>query len=185
MVKKKKEEEEKNNIDEEEESFKKGKRSSSGTTRRKAEPKKNSKTTKKGNNRTGSRKEPNRKKKKMGKKTKFLIAIIIIVIVIIIGIGGMSGAEDYMTVGDVIDEESKYMNKYVEVRGTVKDESWDTVNSTFILTDGESDMLINYTDLLPSNFQEGKDVVVKGTVRKNIVMEIQVKEIEVGCPSKY
>ena len=126
-----------------------------------------------------------KKKKKMGKKTTILIAVVVIIIVLIIGIGGMEGGEDYMTVSDVLEDEEKYIGSYIELRGVVKEESWDMFNRTFILVDDDNEMFMNYTDLLPSNFEEGKDVVVKGTLRKKAVLEIEVKEIEVGCPSKY
>lgn len=126
-----------------------------------------------------------RKKKRMSKKTTILIAVVVIIIVLIIGVGGMGGGEDYMTVSDILEDEGKYLDKYIEVRGVVKEESWDMFNRSFILIDDDNEMFMNYTELLPSNFEEGKDVVVKGTLRNKEALEIEVKDIEVGCPSKY
>jgi cytochrome c-type biogenesis protein CcmE len=44
---------------------------------------------------------------------------------------------------------------------------------------------VNYTDLLPSNFVEGKDVVVKGMLYERSELTVEAKEIIVGCASKY
>jgi cytochrome c-type biogenesis protein CcmE len=114
-----------------------------------------------------------------------LVAIIIIVIVIIAGFWGVHGGEDYATVSDITGNQSDHLNKEVEVKGTVKQESLDMINKTFIITDEKNDLMVNYTDILPSNFAEGKDVVVVGKLSDRSGLVVDVEEIIVGCPSKY
>ncbi|MCK5561070.1 MAG: cytochrome c maturation protein CcmE, partial [Thermoplasmata archaeon] len=86
---------------------------------------------------------------------------------------------------EILKDKTKHLNKHVEVRGTVKEETLDSQNKTFVLTDDKADLLVNYTGFLPSNFEEGKDVVVKGTLREQIIVFIEADEIVVGCASKY
>lgn len=125
-------------------------------------------------------------KKKLGKKGVIIIvAIVIIIIVLIVGLWGMTGGEDYPTPSEILKDKTKHLNNHVEVRGTVKQDTLDTQNKTFVLTDDKADLLVNYTDFLPSNFEEGKDVVVKGTLREQIIVFIEADEIVVGCASKY
>ena len=114
-----------------------------------------------------------------------LVAIIIIVVVIIAGFWGVHGGEDYATVSDITDNQNDHLNKDVEVKGTVKQESLDMINKTFIITDEKNDLMVNYTDILPSNFAEGKDVVVVGKLSDRSGLVVDVEEIIVGCPSKY
>ena len=125
------------------------------------------------------------RKLRLGKIFPALIAIVVIVVVLVVGTWGMWGGTDYPSVKDVLGDQGKYLNKYVEVRGTVKLQSLDVNNTTFVLSEGSSDIRVNYTGALPSNFEEGKDVVVKGTLRKEAALVLLAKEIVVGCASKY
>lgn len=125
------------------------------------------------------------KKLRLGKLLPALIAIVVIVLVIVVGTWGMWGGTDYPSVKDVLGDQGKYLNKYVEVRGTVKLLSLDVNNTTFVLSEGSSDLRVNYTGALPANFEEGKDVVVKGTLRKETALVLFAKDIVVGCASKY
>jgi len=125
------------------------------------------------------------KKRRLGKKAVALIVIAVIGLVLVVGLWGMWGGTGYLTVGDVTANQGKYLDKYVEVRGTVQTGSLDTGNSTFNLTEKSSELRVNYTGALPSNFEEGKDVVIKGTLRSNGGLVLVAKEITVGCASKY
>jgi cytochrome c-type biogenesis protein CcmE len=126
------------------------------------------------------------KKKRMSKKVVIAIAVIAIIIVLIVGLWGMQdNGTDYPTVSKIINNKSKHLDKEVEIRGTVKLDGYDPFNKTFILTDGDNDLLINYTGVLPSNFEEGKDVVVFGRLVQKAELEVEADEIVVGCASKY
>ncbi len=126
-----------------------------------------------------------KKKRKWNKKTKILVGVIVIVVVLMIGFWGMHSSTNYLSVSDIVDNEDKYLNEEIEVKGTVKKDSVDQDNRTFVLTDGKNDIKINYTGSLPASFEEGKDVVVKGTLRRYDVLVIDVEEIVVGCSSEY
>jgi cytochrome c-type biogenesis protein CcmE len=125
------------------------------------------------------------KKLRLGKILPAIIGIVVIVLVLVAGTWGMWGGTDYPSVKDVLGDQGKYLNKYVEVRGTVKLQSLDVNNTTFVLSEGSSDIRVNYTGALPANFEEGKDVVVKGTLRNLGGLVLVSKEIVVGCASKY
>lgn len=126
-----------------------------------------------------------KKKRKLGKKIYIIIGVIIIVVVLIIGFWGVHGGESYPTVSDVLKDMNKYLDKDVEIKGNVKKDSIDLMNRTFILTDGDKDLKINYTDLLPSNFEEEKEVVIRGRLYQRTELILEAEEIIVGCPSKY
>jgi cytochrome c-type biogenesis protein CcmE len=128
-----------------------------------------------------------KKKKRLSKKAKVIIAVLVIIIVIFIGLWGMHSSGDYKTVSEVLNNKDKYLNKYVEVKGTVEKDSISLSNKTFIISDENNELLVNYTTFgsLPGSFEEGKDVVIKGTLREDIVMYIDAKEVVVGCASKY
>jgi cytochrome c-type biogenesis protein CcmE len=113
------------------------------------------------------------------------IAIIVIIIVLIIGLWDTGEGKDYSTVSEIIDDSEKYIDENIEFRGTVKKDTLDDFNKTFILTDDKNDLRVNYTGLLPSNFEEGKDVVIKGTLRQETELVVEAEEIIVGCASKY
>jgi cytochrome c-type biogenesis protein CcmE len=127
-----------------------------------------------------------KKKKKLSKKAIIIIVAIIVIAVIIIYAGwAMTGGASYPTVSEVIKDKSKYIDDQVEVKGTVKEDTIDTVNKTFVITDDKNDLRINYTGVLPSNLVEGTDVVVKGILRETDILFIESEEITVGCASKY
>lgn len=126
-----------------------------------------------------------KKQWRLGTKGKVAIAIAVIAAVLIVGTWGMWGGSGYLSVGDVTANEGKYLDKYVEVRGTVKSQSLDTANRTFVLTDKSTELKVNYTGAPPADFTEGKDVVVKGTIRSAGGLVLVAKEIVVGCASKY
>lgn len=134
-----------------------------------------------------SKPEPG-KKKRMNKKVVVVVAVIVIIIVLIIGLWGLQdNRTDYPTVSKILEGRNKYLNKEVEFRGTVKIGGYDPFNKTFILTDDENDLRVNYTGVLPSNFEENKDVVVKGILHEynELVVVANADDVTVGCASKY
>ncbi|MBM4248831.1 MAG: cytochrome c maturation protein CcmE [Euryarchaeota archaeon] len=127
-----------------------------------------------------------RKKRRLGRRATVAIAVALIAVVLVVGLWGMWGGNaSYLGVKEVTSNQGKYLDRYVEVRGTVKLQSHNTTNRTFTLLEGSSGILVNYTGAPPSNFEEGKDVVVKGTLRSDGGLVLVAKEILVGCASKY
>jgi cytochrome c-type biogenesis protein CcmE len=125
------------------------------------------------------------RKPRLGRILPVVLAIVVISLVLVVGTWGMWGGSDYPSVKDVVSDKGKYLNKYLEMRGTVKLQSLDVNNTTFVLFEDKSEIRVNYTGILPQNFEEGKDVVVKGTLRDENGLVIKAKEIVVGCASKY
>jgi cytochrome c-type biogenesis protein CcmE len=126
-----------------------------------------------------------KKRRRLGTGFKVAIAVSVIALVLVSGLWGMWGGTGFLTVNDVTANQGKYLNNYVEVRGTVKLQSHDLANRTFILSENSRELKVNYTGAPPSNFEEGKDVVVKGTLRSSGGLVLVAKEIVVGCASKY
>ena len=95
-----------------------------------------------------------------------------------------SGTNPYF--GPVAETPMAAFDKTVEVKGTVAKNSIDESGKSFVITDGENDINITYPDMLPANFKEEIDVVIKGTLREQGgLLVIEANEIVVGCPSKY
>jgi cytochrome c-type biogenesis protein CcmE len=126
-----------------------------------------------------------RSKSKRNKAIIISVAIVVIIIVLIIGLWDTGEGQDYSTVSEILDESEKHLDKEIEFRGTVKKDTLEEVNKTFVLTDDKNDLRVNYTDLLPSNFEEGKDVVIRGILRQETELVVEAEEIIVGCASKY
>jgi len=139
----------------------------------------------KGSSKKKNKKEPKKKKSRRGLVITVILAIILVLVIVLIAFWGYMTSTDYMTVGDVVNNKEDHIDEYVEVKGTVGTNTLDTFNRTFRLTDGDRTLNVTYTGSLPSNFEEGKDVVVKGTLREQQGLVLEADEIVVGCPSKY
>lgn len=90
-----------------------------------------------------------------------------------------------MTVSEVVDNSSTYLNKDIQVLGTVANGSVTYKNTSIVfnLTDEETIIKVNYTGNPPQNFQEGTQIVVIGElVSPNT---LKAAEMLVKCPSKY
>jgi cytochrome c-type biogenesis protein CcmE len=125
------------------------------------------------------------KKLKLTKRNKIIIAVIIILAAVGICVWGMIPPE-FLTVSEVMDNPNKYKGKEIEVKGTVANLNATGPVKTFDLTDGKSVMHVEYEGALPSEFKEGKDVVVKGKLEaRGEEWVFKATEITVGCPSKF
>ncbi|MCK4948529.1 MAG: cytochrome c maturation protein CcmE [Thermoplasmata archaeon] len=126
-------------------------------------------------------------KKKLILKVVVVLAVIAILVVIFLS---AAPADPYDTVDKVMADPSKYEGKQVEVRGTV--ETWLPFESAFNLTGySEEDptyIVISY-NAVPSQFANGKDVVVKGLFHHNgsayQIDVVDANDILVGCSSRY
>jgi cytochrome c-type biogenesis protein CcmE len=126
-------------------------------------------------------------KKKLILKVVVVFAVIAILVVIFLS---AAPADPYDTVDQVLADPSKYEGKEIEVRGTV--EAWLPLNSTFNLVgfsgDNQTYIVVSY-NAVPSQFANGKNVVVKGLFHNNgSSYQIDVgdaNDILVGCSSRY
>jgi cytochrome c-type biogenesis protein CcmE len=143
-------------------------------------------------NETGINKKSTKTKNKKKSRSKrnrtilIIVAVVVIIVVLVVGLWGTNEGKDYPTVTKILDEKEKHIDAYIEFRGTVEKDSLDENNNTFNLTDDKNSIIIDYSKiLLPSNFEEGKDVVIKGTLRQDAYLYVVTDEIIVGCASKY
>jgi cytochrome c-type biogenesis protein CcmE len=121
-------------------------------------------------------------KKRMSRRTKgVVIVVVVIAVALVIGLWGTAPA-NYLTVNDVITNSDNYQGKTIEVKGIVED--WNSTANTFNLADGDKKINVTYITV-PEGFNNGKDVVVKGTLTGLLLLTIESQTISVGCPSKY
>lgn len=122
---------------------------------------------------------------KMKKNKKVIGAIVILVSITILIILTFTDRKDYITVDELIKSKEEYVGKKVNVRGSVKEGSMEVLENgsyKFVLC-GENNEVVIISESLPSNFGEGKDVIVYGMFTEKYV--IISDKIMVGCPSKY
>lgn len=119
-----------------------------------------------------------------GKRKKLLTAVAVLVIIalaLVVGFWG-NAPVPYMTVSQVIDNPSSYVDKEIEIKGLV--ENWNTTARTFDLTDDESVLTVSY-DSIPDGFNNEKEIVVSGVLKGTNGLVLEADKITVGCPSKY
>jgi cytochrome c-type biogenesis protein CcmE len=137
--------------------------------------------------------EPKPKKGLTRKRKRLLMAaLVIIVAFVIIFWGWDSTGKTFLEVSPISSDAaaigsgtSHYVNSYVEVQGNVN--NW-YGSGNFTLTDRTNlndtiNVVMNGT--LPSGFENGKSVVVKGTISAGLPVTIHSVEVTIGCASKY
>jgi cytochrome c-type biogenesis protein CcmE len=137
--------------------------------------------------------EPRPRKGMTRKRKRLLIlAIAIVLAFIIIFWGWDTTGKTYLEVTPISSDAaaigagtSHYVDSYIEVQGNVN--NWYGTGN-FTLTDRTNlndtiNVVMNGT--LPSGFENGKSVVVKGMISAGLPVTIRVNEITIGCASKY
>lgn len=120
------------------------------------------------------------------KYTYIIVAVFIVVSVALAYDAFSSYVNPYLSVTDVAKNNVAYVNKDVQVLGKVVNGSsgWaDDGSFHFDLTDMQSTIRVTYGASPPANFQEGQEVVAKGTIVSP--SHLDASEILVKCPSKY
>ena len=71
-----------------------------------------------------------------------------------------------------ISQSDRKSGRQLRLGGLVKDGSVeiDGMQSVFIVTDGSTDIIVRYSDALPSLFREGQGVVAEGQIENGIFM---------------
>ena len=119
-------------------------------------------------------------------------------IVVFLVLGGLALVVRSSTAGGVYDmtltelraQSGNYLGKDVRVNGRVQAGSFrdssggDGVHVVFAIGDASGNtMLVHYRQLLPDAFEEGREVIVQGTMHS--LTEIECTRLTVKCPSKY
>jgi cytochrome c-type biogenesis protein CcmE len=134
------------------------------------------------------------KKKGMPRKRKrLLLAVAVISIALVIIFWGWdTTGKSYLEVSPISSDAasigtgtSHYVDKYIEVQGNVN--NWfGTGNFTLTdRTDLNLTIIVVMNGALPSGFENGKGVVVKGIISAGLPVTLQANEVTVGCASKY
>ncbi|HEY3420525.1 MAG TPA: cytochrome c maturation protein CcmE [Methanomassiliicoccales archaeon] len=138
--------------------------------------------------------EPKSKKKGMPRKRKrLLMAVAVIALAMVIIFWGWdTTGKSFLEVTSVTSDAiaigagtSHYVGKYLEVQGNVN--NWFGTGN-FTLTDRTNlndTIHVTMNGTLPSGFENGKSVVVKGIISAGLPVTFHANEVTVGCASKY
>jgi cytochrome c-type biogenesis protein CcmE len=120
-------------------------------------------------------------------KGKYLVASILLLFSAFLAYDSLSNyVNPYLSVTQVVKNLDHYNGKSLQVMGVVGFGSFDRGNNgtiRFSLNDGTETVSVKYTGALPQNFDEGKDVVIVGSLNGDATVE--ATQILVKCPSKY
>jgi cytochrome c-type biogenesis protein CcmE len=117
--------------------------------------------------------------------TYIIVGALIVVSIILAYDAFTSYINPYLSVSEIVENNAAYINKEVQVLGTVVNGSsgWEDGSFLFNLTDGQHAIKVRYEGSLPQNFKEGQQVVVIGKVVSDY--HLNASEMLVKCPSKY
>lgn len=121
----------------------------------------------------------------MRKKDKVTISVVAIILICIIGMWGLDFSSEYLTVTEVTEHTSDYIDQPVYITGRVKQGtlSIGTEVTGFILTDDNADIEVLYRGDRPDGLGEGEKVSVRGILVSG--NKVEANFLVMGCPSKY
>ena len=127
----------------------------------------------------------------MNKQLKFVAGIAVIVCTVAFLVyTAVDQTKMYMiTVGEFLTAGNAYAGTTLRIAGRVRENSmvWDsrTNDLRFTLndTEGDAELSVHYTGILPDMFSEGRDVVVEGLYPTTATFESST--VLTSCPSKY
>jgi cytochrome c-type biogenesis protein CcmE len=118
---------------------------------------------------------------------KYIVAGILIIFSAFLAYDSLSNyINPYLSVTNVVRNIDQYQGKSLQVMGVVQTGTFDRGNDgtiRFAINDGTEAIDVVYTGALPQNFDEGKDVVIVGSLNGDETVE--ARQILVKCPSKY
>jgi len=126
-------------------------------------------------------------------KKRKLVIIVTIVVVLALLLIWMMIPQDFYEVSDIAEDPESFLDKDIQLTGKVANGTLDTTNRSFGLTDDTNTLTIVAKSSLPDTIREGKDVMLKGELKKKdgasgVGLEnyyFEAREVKVGCPSKY
>jgi len=121
----------------------------------------------------------------MRKKDKVTISVVSIILIAIIGMWGLDFSSEYLTVTEVTQNVTAYIDQPVYITGNVKQGTLNigTEETGFILTDGNADLEVLYRGDRPDGLGDGEKVSVRGILVSGNIVEANF--LVMGCPSKY
>ena len=115
--------------------------------------------------------------------TRIIIGILVIIFVLALGYSTVSNyLVQYKTVSEAARQNTTGM---IWVNGTIVKGSFTSLNTgeyTFVITDGISNMNVNFTGELPSSLGAEADIVLLGSFRDNA---FHATRLLAKCPTKY
>ena len=121
----------------------------------------------------------------MRKKDKVTISVVAIILIAIIGMWGLDFSSEYLTVTEVTQNVTAYIDQPVYITGNVKQGTLNigAEETGFILRDGNADLEVLYRGDRPDGLGDGEKVSVRGIlVSEN---KVEANFLVMGCPSKY
>ncbi len=121
----------------------------------------------------------------MRKKDKVTISVVAIILIAIIGMWGLDFSSEYLTVTEVTQNVTAYIDQPVYITGNVKQGTLNigTEETGFILTDGNADIEVLYRGDRPDGLGDGEKVSVRGILVSG--NKVEANFLVMGCPSKY
>lgn len=121
----------------------------------------------------------------MRKKDKVTISVVSIILIGIIGMWGLDFSSEYLTVTEVTEHTSDYIDQPVYITGRVKQATLiiGTQETGFILTDDNADIEVLYRGDRPDGLGEGEKVSVRGILVSED--KVEANFLVMGCPSRY
>lgn len=120
-------------------------------------------------------------------KPTYVIAAALIAVSLVLAYDAFTSyVSPYLSVSEIVRNNSSYSNRDIQVLGKVANGSstWAQDGSfLFDLTDEQSTISVTSRASVPQNFQENQDVVVVGRLLSP--GNLNASEILVKCPSKY
>ena len=124
------------------------------------------------------------------RKRKLLVALIVIVAAVIVVFWGWSSTGgNFVSVSSLVGDPSHFTGQTIEIRGIVSGWDGDPGSRNFTMTDSSSSLgkslNVSMAGTLPSGFENGKTVNVKGQIDDLHPLHFTASEMTVGCASKY
>lgn len=121
----------------------------------------------------------------MRKKDKVTISVVAIILIAIIGMWGLDFSSEYLTVTEVTQNVTAYIDQPVYITGNVKQGTLNigAEETGFILTDGNADLEVLYRGDRPDGLGDGEKVSVRGILVSE--KKVEANFLVMGCPSKY
>jgi len=120
-------------------------------------------------------------------KGKYLVAGMLLLFSAFLAYDSLSNyVNPYLSVTTVVRNLDQYQGKSLQVMGVVESGTFDRGNEgtiRFAINDGTEAIDVIYTGALPQNFDEGKDVVIVGSLNGD--QTVEARQILVKCASKY
>ena len=111
-----------------------------------------------------------------------------VVTIAVLGTIFLQAPQPTLTVDELMDDKSKYLDKEVAVRGEIRDGSINESTMTFILEGSDYDLLIDYSNAgsISNGLGDNRTVYAEGIFRSSDgTYTVEAEVIKTSCPSKY